>query len=103
MATLVKSNLFTIYAISQPNFQPEDKGPDGLFLGLDLDQGVYIELRSIKSKIDNPYYLVASVNFRNGGKASKKKQIEEYYLLTLLQKRPDKHYPNCTLLKGRKL
>ena len=48
LGSLVKSNLYTNYAISQPNFQPEDKVPDGLFLGLDEAQQAHIELRSIK-------------------------------------------------------
>lgn len=81
LATLVKLNRFKTYSISQPNFQPEDKGPDGLFLGLNENQEIYIELRSIKNSIISPYYLVASAKFRNGGDAQKKKQIEEYYLL----------------------
>jgi hypothetical protein len=81
LGSLVKSNLYTNYAISQPNFQPEDKGPDGLFLGLDEAQQAHIELRSIKNSVGNPYYLVASANFRNGGDAQKSKQLEEFYLL----------------------
>lgn len=81
LGSLVKSNLYTNYAISQPNFQPEDKGPDGLFLGLDEAQQAHIELRSIKNSVGNPYYLVASANFRNGGDAQKNKQLEEFYLL----------------------
>lgn len=81
LGSLVKLNLYTTYAISQPNFQPEDKGPDGLFLGLDEAQQAHIELRSIKNSIGNPYYLVASANFRNGGDAQKSKQLEEFYLL----------------------
>ncbi len=81
LATFAKLNLYNNYAISQPNFQPEDKGPDGLFLGLDANQRAYIELRSIKNSMRNPYYLIASANFRNGGDAQKSKQLEEYYLL----------------------
>lgn len=81
LGSLVKLNLYTNYAISQPNFQPEDKGPDGLFLGLNEAQQAHIELRSIKNSIGNPYYLVASANFRNGGDAQKSKQLEEFYLL----------------------
>jgi len=81
LATLVKLGHFTRHAISQPNFKADDKGPDGLFFGLDQNQYPYIELRSIKSSVDNPYYLVASAHFRNGGDAEKDKQLEEFYLL----------------------
>jgi hypothetical protein len=82
LATIVNLDRFNAFAISQPNFQPEDKGPDGLFMGVDLDDESYIELRSIKSSVGNPYYLVATADFRNGGDADKSKQLEEYYLLT---------------------
>lgn len=81
LATLVKLGIFTRHAISQPNFKADDKGPDGLFFGLNENQEPYIELRSIKSSIDNPYYLVASASFREGGNAERDKQLEEFYLL----------------------
>lgn len=81
LGSLVNLNHYINFAISQPNFQPEDKGPDGMFLGLDKDQHAHIELRSIKNSIDNPYYLIASAGFRNGGVAQKSKQLEEFYLL----------------------
>ncbi len=81
LGSLVNQNCYTNFAISQPNFQPEDKGPDGLFLGLDEAQQAHIEIRSIKNSIDNPYYLVATASFRDGGVAQKSKQLEEFYLL----------------------
>ncbi|HMR99097.1 MAG TPA: hypothetical protein PKE62_07560 [Anaerolineales bacterium] len=81
LGTITKLHLYEIYAISQPNFQPEDKGPDGLFYGLDANGNPNIEIRSIKNSTRNPRYLIATGEFRKGGAAHKNKQLEEYYLL----------------------
>jgi len=68
----------------KPNFQPEDKGPDGLFV---LNGAVpQIEPQSVKNSISNPSSLIASAGFRSEGRLSAErqnyhpKQLEGFYL-----------------------
>jgi hypothetical protein len=84
LATIVQSGGFTKFALSLPNFHPEDKGPDGMSLALDAERNSSIEIRSAKSSIKDPYYLVASAEFREGGDAQKNKLLEEFYLISTM-------------------
>ena len=83
LAEIHNQNLLLNFAVSLPNFHPEDKGPDGLSLGCDEHQNVSVEIRSAKSSIDDPYYLVASAKFREGGEAEKSKMLEEFHLCAI--------------------
>lgn len=68
----------------KPNYQPEDKGPDGLF----VLNGVVsqIEPQSVKNSINSPRSLIASASFRRTGHVNteqqnyRPKQLEEFYL-----------------------
>lgn len=71
------------FAHTQPNIQPEDKGPDGLFL-LVPESGVIVELLSVKNSTGPPQQLVSSRPFREGGEADGTKRpamLEEFFLI----------------------
>lgn len=83
LTSLLQSTDLIEFALSLPNFQPEDKGPDGLSIAFDNTMNPQVEIRSAKNSINDPYYLVASANFRkNGDKPDKKKLIEEFHLIS---------------------
>lgn len=81
LATIIQSGMFVNFALSLPNFHPEDKGPDGMSFALDNDSNPVIEIRSAKNSIGDPYYDVASAGFRNGGEAKKDNLLEEFHLI----------------------
>ncbi len=70
---------------SKPNMQPEDKGPDGLFLRIE-DVAWTVEVLSVKSSINNPTSLVASAGYRKRGLVDEasggKTLLEEFHLIT---------------------
>jgi hypothetical protein len=74
-------NDFSDFACSRPNIQPEDKGPDGVFIGTGLIDRV--EIQSVKNSTSNPQGLISSSKFRQKGEIpnSKPKQLEEFYKL----------------------
>lgn len=62
-----------------PNFLPEDSGPDGIAL-IYYSEGPKVELRSVKSSINNPQGLISSSSFRSGGKPERANQLDDFYL-----------------------
>ena len=70
------------YGISYPNFLSEDKGPDGLALFINNQNHVKVELRSVKSSVQNPGSQIASNPFRKRGVVEDEKhfkQLDEFY------------------------
>jgi hypothetical protein len=67
------------FACSKPNVQPDDKGPDGLFLATGTTPQV--EVQSIKNSIYDPQSLISSKPFRSKGRIANKKgkQLEDFY------------------------
>jgi len=69
---------------SRPNVQPEDKGPDGLFLSL-LGACPSVELLSIKSSTKHPQRLISLARFRDRGEIdeNRRKQplLEEFCMV----------------------
>ena len=68
------------FALAQPNLLPEDKGHDGLL----MTSGALpmIEIQSVKNSINSPRSLVASAAFRKKAKPKKKKQLDDFWMLT---------------------
>lgn len=65
------------FSYSKPNIQPEDKGPDGLYL--ELLPSTRIEIQSVKNNLSNPKSYVSSHSFRNKGIAQKKKLLDDFW------------------------
>ena len=78
LATEVKGKYSAEFSISMPNFQPEDKGPDGLFLSIGSPDRV--EVYSVKNTIRNPQPLVSSTQFRKNKKPKRYKQLDDFWL-----------------------
>lgn len=78
LATEVKGKTGFRFACALPNFQPEDKGPDGLFLSMDSLERV--EVYSVKNSIGNPKPLISSSQFRKNGVAARYKQLDDFWL-----------------------
>jgi hypothetical protein len=55
------------FTYSKPHVQPEDKGPDGLFL--EIAPAEKVELQSVKSSINDPQSQISTALFRTTGKA----------------------------------
>lgn len=66
------------FACSRPNLQPEDKGPDGVFVNLGSKSRV--EVQSVKSSTRDPAALVSSSSFRSGKKVNRKKLLDGFWL-----------------------
>jgi hypothetical protein len=67
------------FAYSKPNIQPEDKGPDGLYV--EVAPAYKVEVQSVKNSIGNPRNLIASSKFRASGKPTPKKLLDDFWLL----------------------
>lgn len=67
------------FAYSRPNIQPEDKGPDGLYI--ELAPEYRLEIQSVKNSIGNPRSLVASAGFRTKGNPQPRKLLDDFWLL----------------------
>lgn len=65
------------FAHTMPNFQPEDKGPDGIFV--DAGATMLVEIQSVKSSINNPVPKISSSSFRKRGRAKKGKQLDDFW------------------------
>jgi hypothetical protein len=67
------------FACALPNVQPEDKGPDGLFLS--TGPASQVEIQSVKNSINDPQSLVSTKRFRTNGRVSSKhgKLLEDFY------------------------
>ena len=81
LATLVRTRIFSSFAITLPNTLPTDPGPDGLSLAFDSKDEMVVEIRSVKSSIDRPTSLISTPSFRKGIDANPEKQLEELYLV----------------------
>jgi hypothetical protein len=66
------------FSCSRPNVQPEDKGPDGVFINMGSKNRV--EVQSVKSSVGDPSSLVSSSSFRSGRKVNKKKLLDGFWL-----------------------
>jgi hypothetical protein len=69
----------TEFSYSKPNIQPEDKGPDGLYVEVAPDYK--LEIQSVKNSIRNPNSLISSAQFRSKGIATPKKLLDDFWLL----------------------
>jgi hypothetical protein len=78
LATQKKQRARSRFACSQPNFQPEDKGPDGLTLIYGANP--MMEVHSVKNSVNQPTPLISSPQFRRGGRAIKQKQLDDFWL-----------------------
>lgn len=82
LAVAVQSrNNFSDFACSRPNIQPEDKGPDGVFIETGkIDK---VEVQSVKNSTSNPQGEISTKKFRQSGNVpdSKPKQLEGFYKL----------------------
>ena len=67
------------FSYSKPNIQPEDKGPDGLYVEIAPDYK--LEIQSVKNSINNPKRLISSAQFRSKGIATPKKLLDDFWLL----------------------
>ena len=77
LAHVAKSNS-SHFACSRPNLQPEDKGPDGVFVHLGGKNRV--EVQSVKSSTRDPSSLISSSSFRSGKKVDRKKLLDGFWL-----------------------
>ncbi|MFB1480095.1 hypothetical protein [Corallococcus sp. RDP092CA] len=74
------------FACSKPNIQPEDKGPDGVFVRLKRGARVdraHVEIHSVKNSINSPRQLVASGGFRKRGMPKKGKALDDFRRLSV--------------------
>jgi hypothetical protein len=65
------------FACSAPNVQPEDKGPDGVFLAVGIESEV--EVHSVKNSINDPSNLISSKGFRSQGVPVPMKQLDDLW------------------------
>ncbi len=68
------------FGCSLPNTQPEDKGPDSVFLSTAAHGRV--EYQSVKNSVSNPSAMIASPKFRCGGRPKKGKLLDDFRLKT---------------------
>lgn len=66
------------FGCSLPNIQPEEKGPDGLFMGLGAVDRV--EIHSVKNSIGDPSRYIVSPSFRKYGIPKRGKQLDDFWL-----------------------
>lgn len=72
------SNSHVAYSYSKPNIQPEDKGPDGIYLEVEPPR---IEIQSVKNNLTNPKSYISSSSLRNKGIAKSKKLLDDFWRL----------------------
>lgn len=60
------------FTYSKPHVQPEDKGPDGLYVEIAPFQKV--EIQSVKSSINDPQSQISTAQFRTTGKPCPREQ-----------------------------
>lgn len=77
LATISNTDTHASFAHSLPNFQPEDKGPDGVSIAMGSDDGRadIIEIHSVKNSINNPRSLIATTKLRSHGTGDKPSKI----------------------------
>ena len=77
LATEGQKRMSSTFACSLPNFQPEDKGPDGLFIGVG---GVdCVEIHSVKNSSSNPAPNICSPSFRKKGIPKRGKLLDDFW------------------------
>jgi hypothetical protein len=75
-----KSNGRSIeFSCSKPNIQPEDKGPDGLYL--EVVPSYQIEVQSVKNNLLNPKPYISSTSFRAKGNPKGRKLLDDFWRL----------------------
>jgi len=69
------------FSCSKPNIQPEDKGPDGLYL--EILPSHRIEIQSVKNNLSNPKPYISSTSFRTKGRVKPKsrKLLDDFWRL----------------------
>lgn len=80
LATEAQMRKSSAFACSLPNFQPEDKGPDGLFVGFGATDSV--EIHSVKNSLHNPAPNICSPSFRKNGIPKRGKQLDDFWRKT---------------------
>jgi hypothetical protein len=82
-----KADNWKMYAISKPNFQPEDKGPDGVICEI-INEEIIIKIISIKNSIGDPQTLISTSDFRQNGIVDEnaKKILHEFYAFRINKK-----------------
>ena len=85
LASIIKTGLFQNFVVTLPNTKPTDPGPDGLSLLFDSDGNPVIEIRSVKSSINDPSSKISTADFRRGldpdPAVSPDAQLDEFYLV----------------------
>lgn len=86
LASIIKSGLFPDFVVTLPNTKSTDPGPDGLCLLFDLHGSSIVEIRSVKSSINDPSSKIASADFRRGidpdPSIPPDAQLDEFYLVS---------------------
>jgi hypothetical protein len=85
IASIIKAGLFPTFIVTLPNAKPTDSGPDGLSLFFDEHGTPIVEIRSVKSSINDPSSKIASADFRKGvdpqPSVPPDNQLDEFYLV----------------------
>ena len=85
LASIIKMGLSQNFIVTLPNVKPTDPGPDGLSLLFDVDGKPIIEIRSVKSSINDPSSKISSADFRRGldpdPSVPPDAQLDEFYLV----------------------
>ena len=85
LATIIKMGIFPEFIVTLPNTKSTDPGPDGLSLSFDGNRNAVVELRSVKSSINDPSGHIATADFRRGLEPDPcippDAQLDEFYLV----------------------
>jgi len=85
LASIIKMGLSQNFIVTLPNTKPTDPGPDGLSLLFDANGNPVIEIRSVKSSINDPSSKISSADFRRGldpdPSVPPDAQLDEFYLV----------------------
>lgn len=82
LAVISKSEESVCFARSLPNFKPEDKGPDGVSIVMNIEEETTgrVEVHSVKNSIQNPASLIATGQLKQKGQAANhKKLLDEFW------------------------
>lgn len=85
LASIIKMGPFSNFIVTLPNTKPTDPGPDGLSLLFDVQGNPVVEIRSVKSSINDPSSKISSADFRRGldpdPSVPPDAQLDEFYLV----------------------
>lgn len=85
LASIIKTGLFPRFIVVLPNAKPTDPGPDGLSLSYTQNNEPVIEIRSVKSSINDPSGKIATADFRGGldpdPSTPPDAQLDEFYIV----------------------